>query len=86
MLPGGLTPILAASELETLGFRIVVDPVGTLLATGHIIRRLAHVMLNDGRIDHLKNEMLTFAEIKQLLGLDEINALSQIDPDRPRQH
>jgi 2,3-dimethylmalate lyase len=86
MLPGGVTPILAASELETLGFRIVVDPVGTLLATGHIIRRLAHVMLNDGRIDHLKNEMLTFAEIKQLLGLDEINALSQIDPDRPRQH
>lgn len=72
MLPGGLTPILPASELEQLGFKIVVDPVGTLLATGHIIRRLAQAMLQEGRVDQFQNEMLSFAEVKQLLGLAEI--------------
>ncbi len=72
MLPGGLTPILSATELEQLGFKIVVDPVGTLLATGHVVRRLAKAMLNDGRVDHMQNEMLSFGEVKQLLGLSEI--------------
>ena len=71
MLPGGVTPILPAHELEQLGFRIVVDPVGTLLATGHVVRLLAEAMLNEGRIDHLSSQMLSFDEIKQLLGLDE---------------
>lgn len=72
MLPGGLTPILSAGELEQMGFKIVVDPVGTLLATGHVVRRLAQAMLNDGRVDHLQNEMLSFSDVKQLLGLAEI--------------
>ena len=75
MLPGGVTPILPASELQELGFRIVVDPVGPLLATGHVMRRLAQAMLQEGRVDQLSSEMLTFAEVKKLLGLDEINTL-----------
>ena len=77
MLPGGLTPILSAQELEQLGFKIVVDPVGTLLATGHIVRRLAQAMLQDGRVDGLLHEMLSFGEVKQLLGLEEISALAK---------
>lgn len=77
MLPGGVTPILAADELERLGFRIVVDPVGTLLATGHVVRKLAAAMLNEGRVDHLTSEMLGFDEVKQLLGLNEISKLDR---------
>jgi 2-methylisocitrate lyase-like PEP mutase family enzyme len=72
MLPGGVTPILSADELQQLGFRIVVDPVGPLLATGHVMRQLAEAMLNDGRVDHLSSQMLGFDEVKQLLGLNEI--------------
>jgi 2,3-dimethylmalate lyase len=72
MLPGGVTPILSADELQQLGFRIMVDPVGTLLATGHVVRKLAEAMLNEGRVDQLSSQMLGFDEVKQLLGLDEI--------------
>lgn len=72
MLPGGVTPILPALELEQLGFRIVVDPVGTLLATGYVTRLLADAMLNEGRVDGLSSQMLGFDEVKQLLGLNEI--------------
>jgi 2-methylisocitrate lyase-like PEP mutase family enzyme len=76
MLPGGLTPILSADELQQMGFKIVVDPVGSLLVTGQIVRRLAQAMLKTGRTDGMLNEMLGFNEIKQLLGLDEISALA----------
>jgi 2,3-dimethylmalate lyase len=71
MLPGGVTPILPADELEQLGFRVVVDPVGTLLTTGHVVRQLAKAMLNEGRVDLLSSQMLGFDEVKRLLGLDE---------------
>jgi len=74
MLLGGVTPILPADELQQLGFRIVVDPVGTLLATGHVVRQLAEAMLNEGRVDHLSSQMLGFDEVKRLLGLDEISS------------
>ena len=75
MLPGGVTPILPADQLEQMGFRIVVDPVSTLLATGYAVRLLAQAMLNEGRVDQLSAQMLGFDEVKQLLGLDEITSL-----------
>ena len=77
MLPGGVTPILSADELQQLGFRIVVDPVGTLLATGHVVRQLAEAMLKEGRVDQLSSQMLGFDEVTQLLGLDEISKLKR---------
>ncbi|MBI1312521.1 carboxyvinyl-carboxyphosphonate phosphorylmutase [bacterium] len=77
MLPGGVTPILPADELQQLGFRIVVDPIGTLLATGHVVRQLAEAMLRDGRSDQSTAPLLSFDEIKRLLGLQDFVASPQ---------
>ena len=71
MLLGGVTPILGADELEQLGFKIMVDPVATLLASGAAVRKLAETLKQHGRIDSLTPEMLTFDQVKQVLGLDE---------------
>jgi 2,3-dimethylmalate lyase len=71
MLPGGVTPILSAGELQEIGFRIVVDPVGTLAATAHVVQQLGEAMLAEGRVDHLAKEMSSFDEVKRILGLDE---------------
>ena len=62
MLVGGVTPILSADELEELGYRIVVDPVGSLQITGFAVRKLIEAMQTEGRTDGLANEMLTFAD------------------------
>ncbi len=77
MLPGGVTPILSAEELQRIGFRIVVDPIGTLLATGHVVRQLAAAMLRDGRSDQSAATLLGFDDIKRLLGLQEFVAPSR---------
>jgi methylisocitrate lyase len=71
MLLGGVTPILGADELEQLGFKIMVDPVATLLITGAAVRKLAATLQQQGRVDSLTDQMLTFDEVKQLLGLSE---------------
>jgi 2-methylisocitrate lyase-like PEP mutase family enzyme len=70
MLPGGVTPILSAAELQDIGFRIVVDPVGTLAATAHVVRQLGETMLAEGQVDQLAEKMSSFDEVKRILGLD----------------
>lgn len=71
MLPGGATPILSAGELAELGFRIVVDPVATLMAAGHATRSLAGAMHNSGRIDQSGIPMFDFEEVKRLLRAEQ---------------
>lgn len=70
MLVGGATPILSAVELEQMGFKIVVSPVESLAVTAFAVQQLASAMLQDGRVDGLADRMWTFAQMKQLLGVE----------------
>lgn len=72
MLTGGATPIRTVVELERLGYKIVVCPIETLLVSGKAIQRVIASLLSRGRADLPPTEMMTFAEIKQLLGLDDV--------------
>ena len=71
MLSGGATPIVPMSELEAMGYKIAVFPIETLLVCGAAIRRLVEAALRDGRVDP-RQEMLSFGDVKKVLGLDEI--------------
>jgi 2-methylisocitrate lyase-like PEP mutase family enzyme len=75
MLTGGVTPILPVAELQQLGYKIIVCPIESLLVTGAAMLRLINALLAKGRVDQPDTEMLTFAQVKQLLGLDEVLAL-----------
>jgi 2-methylisocitrate lyase-like PEP mutase family enzyme len=75
MLSGGVTPILSVDELQRLGYKIVVCPIESLLVTGVAIQRLIQALLTRGRVDLTPEEMMTFAKIKQLLGLDDVLGL-----------
>jgi 2-methylisocitrate lyase-like PEP mutase family enzyme len=72
MLSGGVTPILPVAELQELGYKIVVCPIESLLVAGTAIRRLIDALLTRGRVDLPAGEMMTFAEVKKVLGLDEV--------------
>jgi 2-methylisocitrate lyase-like PEP mutase family enzyme len=75
MLTGGATPILPVDDLEGLGYKIVVCPIETLLAAGAAVRRVIDALLTRGRADLPAGEMLTFAQVKQVLQLDEVLGL-----------
>ncbi|HTU20166.1 MAG TPA: isocitrate lyase/PEP mutase family protein [Gemmataceae bacterium] len=77
MLSGGVTPILTVAELERLGYKIVVCPIETLLVAGKAIQRVIDALLSHGRADLPASEMMTFAEVKQLLGLDAVLGLRE---------
>jgi 2-methylisocitrate lyase-like PEP mutase family enzyme len=72
MLTGGVTPILPVAELEQLGYKIVVCPIESLLVTGLAVQKLIQSLLSKGRVDLDQGQMLTFAQVKELLGLNEV--------------
>jgi 2-methylisocitrate lyase-like PEP mutase family enzyme len=71
MLTGGVTPILSVEELGKLGYKIVVCPIESLLVTAAAMQQLIQALLTHGRVDQAEG-MMSFAEIKKLLGLDEV--------------
>ena len=75
MLSGGVTPILSVDELERFGYKIVVCPIESLLVTGAAVQRLINALLTRGRVDLPPDEMMTFEQVKQILGLDEVLGL-----------
>ncbi len=75
MLTGGVTPILSVDELGELGFKIAVCPIESLLVTGLAVQRLIEHLKTHGRVDLGAQEMMTFAQVKDVLGLEEILGL-----------
>jgi 2-methylisocitrate lyase-like PEP mutase family enzyme len=77
MLSGGVTPILTVEELGKLGYKIVVCPIETLLVAGKAVQRLIQALLSTGRCDLPDADMMTFAEVKKVLGLDDVMGLRE---------
>jgi 2-methylisocitrate lyase-like PEP mutase family enzyme len=83
MLTGGVTPILSFEELEQLGYKIAVCPIETLLIAGAAIQRLVHTLKTKGRVDVPELDMMTFAQVKKVLGLDQVLGLRDRLQDGP---
>lgn len=69
MLAFGKTPILSASELEEMGFKIVVAPIDSVLLTTKIMRDMCEAFRRDGHTKSMQDDMVSFDEIKDILGL-----------------
>lgn len=69
MLAFGKTPILSASDLEQMGFKLMVAPIDSVLLTAKIMREMAEAFKRDGHTQSLEDKMVGFDEIKDILGL-----------------
>lgn len=75
MLAFGKTPILSVTELEQLGYKMVVAPIDSVLLTAKLMREMAEVFARDGHTQALAEKMLGFDEIKQILGVHRFLSL-----------
>gem|GEM_PF-3521337 len=76
MLTGGVTPVLSAQEMESLGYKIMVCPIESLMVTAAAMKQLLSVFTEQVRVDKAEaGKMFTFDELKKTLGLDVISAL-----------
>ena len=77
MLTGGVTPILSVKELEQLGYKIVVCPIESLMVCARAMRDLCDAWKNTGRVDKLATQAMSFAEVKELLDVEEFLKLRE---------
>lgn len=74
---GGKTPPLELARIEELGFRVVIFPVGTLLAATRGMRELlAHVREHGTPVGMLE-KLPSFGEFLDFIGLPEVRKLEQ---------
>jgi 2-methylisocitrate lyase-like PEP mutase family enzyme len=74
MVEGGKTPVLAAAELEALGFALVIFPGGIVRALGHMASEYYASLAAHGTSEPFRNRMLDFTGLNDLIGTPELLA------------
>jgi 2-methylisocitrate lyase-like PEP mutase family enzyme len=74
MVEGGKTPVLAAAELEALGFALVIFPGGIVRAFGHMASEYYASLATHGTSEPFRNRMLDFTGLNDLIGTPELLA------------
>ena len=82
MLPGGTTPLVPLDTLERMGFKVAVDPTSSLALLGHAMRALTRAWLEEGSVTGLAERMLSFEELKRVVGVDEVLDWGRWEPWR----
>ena len=74
MVEGGKTPILPASELQEIGYSIVIFPGGLARAVGHLMSRYFASLQTHGDTAPFREQMIDFDEMNSLIGTPEMLA------------
>jgi 2-methylisocitrate lyase-like PEP mutase family enzyme len=77
MVEGGKTPLLAADELERLGFRVAIFPGGTVRALAHALQQYFAGLKAAGTTAPQRSRMLDFAALNRVIGTPELLALGK---------
>jgi 2-methylisocitrate lyase-like PEP mutase family enzyme len=77
MVEGGKTPVLPASELEAIGFALVIFPGGIVRAIGRLVAEYYGSLATHGTTEPFRARMFDFEELNALIGTPEMIALGQ---------
>jgi methylisocitrate lyase len=77
MIPGGKTPILPASELQSMGFAAVIFPNLFTYSYAKLATDIAKELLRTGTTAPFHDQMIEFEEFNQLVGLPKIREAEQ---------
>jgi 2-methylisocitrate lyase-like PEP mutase family enzyme len=74
MVEGGKTPVLAATELEALGYALVIFPGGIVRALAHMASEYYASLAAHGTSEPFRSRMLDFTGLNDLIGTPELLA------------
>ena len=75
MASSGKTPFLPAAEMQELGFRLCIYPNFVVLAAIPAVRRMLRTLKEQGTPVPMLDEIASFREFFDLMGMDEVQAL-----------
>jgi 2-methylisocitrate lyase-like PEP mutase family enzyme len=74
MVEGGRTPVLPASQLEAMGFSLVIFPGGVVRALARTAQEFYDVLARQGTTESFRARMFDFDGVNKLLGAADILA------------
>ncbi|MGE5269429.1 MAG: isocitrate lyase/PEP mutase family protein [Thiohalocapsa sp.] len=74
---GGKTPMLGASELEAMGFRLGIYPSQTHRAAIRAAQRVLQALKEDGDTNRVEADLATFQEREEAVGTDRWRRLEE---------
>ncbi len=77
MVEYGKTPLFTFEELQGMGYRLVLYPISNLLAATQAMLRVMHELREHGTTAGVVDEMTTFTEFTDLIGLPTWQAREQ---------
>lgn len=77
MVEGGKTPLLDATELEKLGFKLVLFANAALRASALAVKNIMKILKEEGTTKNALNLMIDFKERQRIVGLDKIQELEK---------
>lgn len=69
MVEGGVTPMATARDLQAMGYRLVIFPGAAVRISAAAIMRLMAALKEQGTTEGLRDQMLSFDELNDLVGL-----------------
>lgn len=83
-IEGGLTPVLSATDLQAIGYAVVVFPCAISYVVADAAQRLYSTLAADGDSRKIAGSMLDFEQFNDLVGLPELRDREQADLDHAR--
>jgi carboxyvinyl-carboxyphosphonate phosphorylmutase len=77
MVEGGRTPLCTNEELQNLGYNLVIWPTASTYMTAYMMRELMKELKEKGTTEGKMNEMISFKDFNDLIGLNEYNKLGE---------
>jgi len=78
----GKSPLYNISELEDIGFKIVIYPVSALLTVCNVVSNVMSELKQFGSTEHLVENMVSVTEAFDMVGLSDMLEVSEnYDPD-----
>jgi methylisocitrate lyase len=77
IIEGGKTPVLSARELQAMGYEICFCSLTAVLVSAKAIMNAMIHLRKEGSSAGLKDQMFSFAEFNELIGLKEYSSLEK---------
>jgi len=75
MIEGGKTPLLSVSQLQEIGYSVVVFPLSTLFASAQAVWQTMQTLYKTGSTGDALNHMMIFQDFNKIVGLEEIRQI-----------
>jgi len=78
MVENGKTPFISCSELQTIGYKIVIYPVSIVYTVAKSVAAMLHKLKAEGTTANCLNDMIGFQDFNELMGLRKRRALEEM--------